>query len=186
MKNLKNKYGGKGFDIRSNPWTCEEEVLIHELARLYKGTKWSPIAKSLNQLFHKGIKVRSPRQVREHWLNYLDPSLTKQHWTPEEDRLLLFYHAEYGKSWASIAKILPRRNENQIKNRIKTLQRLNREDLIISDREIKAIEGSNSSSNSLATKVAKTIVEATSPLILDDFDWETVDIDEFINLEGFN
>ena len=50
---------------------------------------------------------------------------------------------------------------------------------------IKPIEASLSSHSSTAPEDAK-IIEATSPLILDDFDWETVDIDEFINLEGFN
>lgn len=191
MKNLKDKQRGKGFDIRSNPWTCEEEEMIHDLALLNGHAKWSPIAKSLNRIFHQGIKVRSPRQVREHWLNYLDPSLSKQEWTSEEDRLLHYYHAVYGKSWASIAKVFPSRNENQIKNRLKTLKRLNRQDLIISDRQITSNLASHSSTSKNAPEDALTTLGDTSPLILDDwdladFDWETVDIDEFINLEGFN
>ncbi|KAF5182704.1 transcription factor MYB98-like [Thalictrum thalictroides] len=44
------------------------------------------------------------------------PSLQKETWTEEEDIVLIQTHAELGNKWAEIAKRLPGRTENSIKN----------------------------------------------------------------------
>jgi hypothetical protein len=72
-------------------------------------TKWSVIASK--------IPGRLGKQCRERWLNHLDPNIKKVPWTPDEDKVLDEAQALYGNRWCSIAKLIPGRTENAVKNR---------------------------------------------------------------------
>ena len=43
------------------------------------------------------------------WCNHLDPSIRKDAWTDEEDRVLVEAQRSYGNKWAEISKLLPGR-----------------------------------------------------------------------------
>ncbi|EES13420.1 hypothetical protein BDA96_07G058000 [Sorghum bicolor] len=90
-------------------WTVEEDSILRDMViRLGEG-KWCMIAKSL--------PGRIGKQCRERWINHLNPNIKKNDiWTEEEDMLLIRSHRSYGKRWSTIARYLPGRPENDIKN----------------------------------------------------------------------
>ncbi|KAL5080020.1 hypothetical protein RYX36_008441 [Vicia faba] len=96
-------------EVRKGPWTMEEDlILINYIANHGEGV-WNSLAKAA------GLK-RTGKSCRLRWLNYLRPDVRRGNITPEEQLLIMELHAKWGNRWSKIAKHLPGRTDNEIKN----------------------------------------------------------------------
>lgn len=90
-------------------FTKAEDAKLAMLVAEYSDNDWKTIADHM--------VPRTARQCRERWTNYVNPSLSKDPWTPEEDLLLIEKHKEFGNHWKIIEKYFNNRSKNNIKHR---------------------------------------------------------------------
>ncbi|KAG0300180.1 hypothetical protein BGZ98_009382 [Dissophora globulifera] len=94
------------------PWTEEEDRKLRELVNEYGPEKWVFIASRIGS--------RTGKQCRERWHNHLDPMINKAPFTHEEDMRILELYSQLGSKWAEMAKHMPGRPDNAIKNHFNT------------------------------------------------------------------
>ncbi|QCD88327.1 myb proto-oncogene protein [Vigna unguiculata] len=103
-------------EMRRGPWTEQEDLKLVYFVNMFGDRRWDFIAKV------SGLN-RTGKSCRLRWVNYLHPDLKRGKLTSQEEHLVMELHSKWGNRWSRIARKLPGRTDNEIKNFWRTFMR---------------------------------------------------------------
>ncbi|PRQ48916.1 putative transcription factor MYB-HB-like family [Rosa chinensis] len=97
------------MEVRKGSWTKEEDQLLRNYIDTHGEGRWHKVP------FQAGLN-RCRKSCRMRWLNYLKPNIKRGDFVEDEVDLMIRLRKLLGNRWSLIARRLPGRTSNDVKN----------------------------------------------------------------------
>ena len=93
--------------------SIQEDKILLKTVSSYKKIEWKTISDKVTESVNK---LKTPKQCRDRWLNYVNPSLKNEKLSEDDFQKLFSLQMKFGSKWSKISKEFPEKSQNLLKN----------------------------------------------------------------------